>query len=125
MYACMHVCIYACMHACMYESMHVCMYACMRVCMYACMHECMYACMHVCMYACMHLFNNIFLTNNMVSCVCILNLTVILIDITKQWLSNITNMNGTTLTNRGHEYKNCFKPMHGALCGCLWDERGP
>ena len=30
-----------------------------------------------------------------------------------------------TLTNRGHEYKNCFKPMHGALCGCLWDERGP
>ena len=30
-----------------------------------------------------------------------------------------------TLTNRGYEYKNCFKPMHGALCGCLWDERGP
>ena len=33
-------------------------------------------------------------------------------------------MKGTTLTNRGNECKNYFKPMHGAFCGCLWDERG-
>ena len=33
-------------------------------------------------------------------------------------------MKGTTLTNRVHECNNCFKPMHGAFCGCLWDERG-
>ena len=34
-------------------------------------------------------------------------------------------MKGTKLTNKEHHCQNCSTPIHGALCGTLWAERGP
>ena len=62
--------MYASMHLCVYESMNLLIDASMHIPIYESMHVCTDASMNLCIYASMHLFINIFLTNIMVSCVC-------------------------------------------------------